>query len=270
MDKKEVVCSIDKAFLVPCGVMLHSLFEHHPRTSFLLHILHDLDPEEGELLFFLSKIEKAGHSYVLYKIDNSLLADMPLSNHASLANYYRLLIPDLLPLSTHRVLYLDSDMLIRGSMLELWDIELDGNFVAAVEQPHHDFSYLPLGTAARYFNSGVMSINLLAWRQADVTKKGLAFVRSNREKIQYWDQDVFNYLFDGKWRSLDSRWNHVSEREAERATVLHFAGKHKPWNVHCRHPYKHLYFIQLRKYLGFWKYKGYLLRTKGIRSLLAY
>src|SRR5207244_3526543 len=64
------------------------------------------------------------------RVDGSPLECLP-TGHLSVAAYYRLMIPELLP-DMDRVLYVDSDVLFRGSVEPLQHVDLGINPVAAV------------------------------------------------------------------------------------------------------------------------------------------
>src|SRR6202022_4244395 len=51
--------------------------------------------------------------------------------YASRATYLRLLLPDMLPASAARVIYLDPDVLVRADLAQLWQIDLGSYALAA-------------------------------------------------------------------------------------------------------------------------------------------
>ncbi|GAU14343.1 hypothetical protein TSUD_309030 [Trifolium subterraneum] len=101
-------------------------------------------------------------------------------------NYARSYLPNLLPLSVTRVVYLDSDLILVDDIAKLAETPLGENSVlAAPEYCNANFtSYftpsfwsnpsLSLTFANRkpcYFNTGVMVIDLERWREGDYTRK---------------------------------------------------------------------------------------------------
>lgn len=267
-DKIEIVFGIDRKFIVPCGVMLTSLMKTNKNASFSFHIVHNMEETLPDFAYLLKKIKDKGHTYFLYTVDVAKLKGLPLSNHASLANYFRLLFSEILPVTLQKVLYFDSDLVFIGAIDKLWNIDISNYLVAAVEQQGYDHSYLGIEKSAPYFNSGVMLINLDAWRENQVSTNAFEFIKQNESKIKYWDQDVFNVLFEGKWLKLDRMWNHLDVQELGESKVVHFAGKHKPWNAHCRHPYKALYFRYLKMYLSLYSYFRYIAQHFGYKILV--
>lgn len=65
-------------------------------------------------------------------INKNLFKEFPDIGRISKEAYYRLLVTELLPKNIERALYLDTDILIRGNLKDLYNINLDGNLIAAV------------------------------------------------------------------------------------------------------------------------------------------
>jgi lipopolysaccharide biosynthesis glycosyltransferase len=212
-------------------------------------------------------VRKFAAQVVFQAIDGEALSDMPVSHHVSVATYFRLLIPQVVGSDVDKLLFLDSDIIIRKSISPLWNLSLDGYSHAAVENPGISDAYkhaLGIPATSAYFNAGVMLINVRAWRDLNVTKRTLEFIRDCPNKIIFWDQDALNYVLQDRWLRIDSEWNAqhgfftsevakavgTQNREYEKArydpAIVHFSGSGscKPWHYRCNHPYKNDY----RKY----------------------
>jgi lipopolysaccharide biosynthesis glycosyltransferase len=122
---------------------------------------------------------------------------------------------------------------------------------------------LALPKSSYYFNAGVLLIDLNAWRQQDVLSRGIRFAQSHADRLEFWDQDVLNHLFEATWLPFHARWNALPHlwslnkalrgRDAilspqdiaarDHPAIIHFAGPGvtKPWNYHCEHPWKQRY-----------------------------
>jgi len=188
--------------------------------------------------------------------------NFPVNGHASVATYFRLLLPDLLPAEVTRVIFIDSDAIVHSSLEPLWNLSLEGKSLGAV--PDHWLSCRDHGYVhGNYFNAGIMLIDLDRWRQTDVLGIGAAFARANPDRLRHWDQDVLNHVFQDDWLAIGERWNacphlfgllpgfsldpdQLSETEKRAIAdpaIIHFAGPGpvKPWNSRCMHPFRHLY-----------------------------
>lgn len=259
-----IVCTIDSSYIRHCAVMLRSLREYHPGNDLQIFIVHEaLDPlERSKLVGYLGTFLP---SVSLLQVEPDLLSDFPVFGHISIATYFRLLLPSILPPILKRVLFIDSDIVINGSLLDLWDTPLEGHAMAVVTDRNLDMQRERLGLAhdSPYFNAGVMLIDLEQWRSANVLERGMAFAKSNAHILNNWDQDVLNHLFEKRVLLMHQRWNAMShlwgldpawleargglsqeEQEAhDDPVVIHFAGGGfaKPWNYRCPHPWKDRY-----------------------------
>jgi lipopolysaccharide biosynthesis glycosyltransferase len=74
--------------------------------------------------------------------------------HISIATYFRLLLPSILPPLLERVLFIDSDIVINGSLEEFWTTPIDGYAMAAATDRNLDTQRKRLGLApdSPYFN----------------------------------------------------------------------------------------------------------------------
>lgn len=266
--KINIVCTIDDSYIQHCGVMLHSLYRNNSQARLTVFIIHNGLKEKSK-----RKLEKFLRSFIeslsFIKVDDSLLADCPLSHHVSLATYFRLFIPEVLPKDIDKVLFLDSDMIIRKSIIPLWETDVSAYSHAAVESPNsHDAKKrLEIPLSFPYFNAGMLLINLVFWRQEKIFSKAIDFISSHKEKILWWDQDVLNYLLYKYWLPIDPIWNSLGGLWSENfamlpeaslpayqlakidPTIVHFsgAGACKPWHYYCSHPFTEEYRKNLRQ-----------------------
>ncbi|WP_027000196.1 glycosyltransferase family 8 protein [Eisenibacter elegans] len=255
-----LVCTINAAYAQHFGVMCVSLFAHSPKQRFEVYLvcsdLYEADRRKLRRLF-----DQGGHQLHVLPFQETLVAHFPLSAHAHYANYYRLFLADLLPPQLDKVLYLDCDMIFQGDIAPLWQTDLGNYWVAAVTDVsvNNPQARLPM-KQERYFNSGLMLVNLAKWRTEKLSRQATAFVESFEGTLNSWDQDVLNVLFDGHWLSLDLHWNVQSyfydipdelltqkpDKNAilaarARPVVVHYTASIKPWQPHSTHLKKQLY-----------------------------
>ena len=244
-----IATTIDKSYVQHLGVMLCSLFENNPSHHLNIFVF-------SKNLSFIQvrKLKKLIYGYhadiTIIEINELQIQDLKLDLHASVANYYRLLIANLLPGHLRKILYLDSDIVIKTDIAELWQIDVSSCYLVAAAEPFYDCSYLDFDSEDKYFNSGVMLINLDKWREEEIGKSAINFIEQNPDKIKMWDQDGLNVVLKGKWLELPQQWNQTSiifERmPATVASVIHYTSPLKPWHYHCQHPLKNEYFNYLR------------------------
>ena len=62
----------------------------------------------------------------MLKVPARMFQSVSVSGHVSIAGYFRFLIPQILPDDVDKALFLDSDIIVRGSVAELYDQSIDG------------------------------------------------------------------------------------------------------------------------------------------------
>lgn len=232
----KLVLSINNGFEKYASVVLHSFFQYHKKEGTEIFILCE---QCNDSLLKLKWFEKKYSCAVNFcEIDIASLNNPVVNGHVSIAAYFRLLLARLLP-QISKVIYLDCDLLINGSLNELWNTAIKDYAVAGVEDKmvtHKDELGFPENKP--YFNSGVLLINLDYWRQKNLTGQFLQFLGTNSERIRYWDQDVLNMVLQDKCLFLPKKWNYIptADKVTNDVRILHFAGKHKPWDIHYPYP----------------------------------
>lgn len=126
-----ILLTLDENYLLPCKVMLDSLFASNPaETDVTVYLLHSAIPAEKleELASFCAAF---GAALRPIAVDAALFESAPTSKRYPKEMYYRLLSPLILPQEVERVLYLDPDMLIINPLRPLWEMDLYGKAFAA-------------------------------------------------------------------------------------------------------------------------------------------
>jgi lipopolysaccharide biosynthesis glycosyltransferase len=186
--------------------------------------------------------------------DVGVLQGARFRNWPSMAIYFRLLAPILLPKDITRVIYLDSDLIVRKSLSELWSVDCGKRGIVAVHDAGMTTHARRLGIQEdEYFNSGVMLIDLEIWRNDKIHEQVIRFIIENPEKIEYPDQDGLNAVIHGDWVRVSYTWNAQHKPKLGEANrlimadphIVHFSGIGvKPWYYGIDHPFKSEY----RKY----------------------
>jgi lipopolysaccharide biosynthesis glycosyltransferase len=178
--------------------------------------------------------------------------------------YYRLLIPELI--DAPKLLYLDCDIIVNGSIKGLYEQNPGDAYVCAIEDPGFDrHQQLGMDKQAKYFNSGMMLINLAKWKETALHKKVIDFIEHNPDAVWFPDQCGLNAIINGNWKTVPLKYNQQSSifsenfeqqfdcfdpdelQEAKNnPVIIHYTGGSKPWHSKNKHPYKRLYWHYLR------------------------
>jgi len=259
-----VVCAADNRYAMPLAVMLRSLCDNAVKSdSITVYVL-----DGGISRRNRKRVESTVHGGKMniswIKTNNAVLAEMPVFGHVSICTYYRLLVPKLLPETVTYVLYLDVDILVTGDISDLWNARrLD---LALMASPHQTiviadcfnlpavFAHIPNPTIRKYFNAGVLGLNVAEWRREGIGKKVINFLEEKRDQVIFWDQDGLNAVLWDDWAELDEGWNmpvdlatpeRISPEILVHKGILHFASACKPWHYGHEHPVVKLYFDYL-------------------------
>jgi lipopolysaccharide biosynthesis glycosyltransferase len=253
----QIVLAADADFVMPLGVTLTSLALTHSPEELAVTILHDGMPASD-----VARVERGladSLSLTWRQVTPSEVAGAHFYSAVTRASLFRLLVPRLLP-SLDRVIYLDCDIVVAGSLRRLWEVDLEGALLAAVRDAGAPFPAGPYGTDWRtmglapdtpYFNTGVLVVPLEDWRSHDVSERVFDLLR--RSKPRWGDQDGLNVVIRGDWLELSRRWNlqtpdvtgdglawalwrdDVESALADPA-VIHYTERDKPWHRGCGHP----------------------------------
>lgn len=210
--------------------------------------------------------------------------------------YSRLLAPHVLPADCEQVIYLDCDLVVLADLASLSDAANPEFAISAVSNvwypyvsskldapPALDtsstsesdpvvFNYAELGIppSNRYFQSGVLVINLKLWRERNVSERVFQYLAEHKDRVQFLDQGALNAVLFDDWFRLDQRWNQVStsllpERwvapaysRAEWVSsrnspfIVHYDGKYKPWNADYKKP-RSSFFVRYLKMTPYWR-----------------
>ena len=254
-----VICSTDDNYAPYCGIMLTSLFINNNNRKFNIFIFLSGRLSQRNERKLISLEKRYDCSINLISIAPEIAAQFTVNSEAGIdshtwitvAAFFRLLAADLLPSTIHKVLYFDCDIIIKDSIIPLWETDLDGKAFAGVPDDSSDDHCIRLGypTEDLYINSGVSLYNLDYWRENNVTALFIEYMTKNKGIIISMDQDIINGVLHGKGVVLPERynflvtffykncWNSFSDsykdkliEESRHATVIHYCGGIKPWD----------------------------------------
>lgn len=162
-----------------------------------------------------------------HDFDNSFRGNWPI------AMWYRLMLPKLLPSTVHRIIYADMDMIFCNDLIDIYELDLGKNVIAAV----------PTRTT-KYINSGFLLMDIDKIRKEKIYDKWVKI--SQQKQFRNPDQDVLNETLVGRITFLPLKYNfqlsHGSrifkiypEIELDdlkhNLVVLHYSDYMKPWGA---------------------------------------
>lgn len=248
----EVLFCFDGKYEQHFGAAVTSLILNNPNNLIKVHILtKKISRDFQEKIYQLKAKSKV--DFLIYEVEDAEVENLKVSHHISSASYYRLLAPEILPNELSKILYLDSDLIVNGSILELYNYDISNYIIAAYGNKVITTKKRLELNSNYYFNAGVMLINLENWRNMNIGKKSLELIRNRPDIIKLWDQDALNKVIDGQFLILDKKWNSLvdlyegNSQADDQSIVIHFTGSLKPWQIWCISPAKELYWSYLKK-----------------------
>lgn len=271
-----IACSADDRYAAPLTVMLKSLELHlRPGVEVDIYVLNAGMRRASRQRMQASLDERRLHLHWI-RVPRHVRR-FPVFGHVSPATYSRILIPELLPSSVTKAVYLDSDIVVLGDVTVLWEMDMCGGPLLAAQEgdrvvsdPYGIVMYRELGLPAdaKYLNAGVLVMDLSKWRADHIQTKIARYLVKYREKVLFWDQDGINAVLATQWRPLGAEWNYrvlpsvpVLDRKAadvvaetlQCARIVHYASGIKPWDPGAVHPANQLFF----DYLDFTEWRGW-------------
>lgn len=202
----------DGGFFLPSVVALTSLLENKKESSeyHIYFIMVDFSEKQKAILKELAQKKQAMLDMIEIKEKDIKDKYEGIAKHECCASISALIKFDLpyICAKEDKLLYLDGDIIVKTDLSELADVDLRGDEYAAVVE---DSGVLYSKTLIRqnidkYFNSGVMLLNLKALREHKIPER-LVEEKFKDQDNSLMDQHVLNKVFQGHTRLLSQKYN---------------------------------------------------------------
>lgn len=224
----------------------------------------DLADKYGRNMYFIPLPDFNGENYSLGLVS--------IKKNWMFDSYSRLFLDRLLPEGTERVIYLDGDILVLGSLKKIWEMDLKGKCCAAcldcISAPYYEL--FGLEKNSRYCNSGFILIDLNTWRDEHIGDQVKEYVRNRNGYVFFMEQTVFNCVLQGNIKYLPAEYNVSSiiqmlsyeelmklrkpiyfysknrlENAKKNPVIIHMTGFffviNRAWNENTNHPAQKIY-----------------------------
>lgn len=238
---------------MPTSVAITSIIYNKNKTSnYDIYIVgHSISNESKNKL---KTLETKQVTINFINTDKKLAYNFGENKYVSQTACLKFYLPELFP-NLDKILYLDSDIIVEKDLSELFNTDIKDFYVASVV----DFGVSNLKLHfkelnykyEKYFNSGVMLLNLKKMRENNITEKLIDY--KQKQINFYMDQDAFNMvlnpfvkwidykynfqycllLIDGNKKNINKIYNadayKTLKRKGKGATIIHYAYMYKPW-----------------------------------------
>lgn len=248
-----IVLSSDNNYSPFLYTTIISILENaYKSTYYVFYLLVPSDFSKGNEKLILGINDKYKCNIHFIYMKNAFDGMIMKIPHITLPTFYRLLVGHILPTEIDKCIYLDVDMCVRKDLSELFNIQLENNYIAGVVAAGYYFlqdyhlNRLNISSMKQYVNAGMLLMNLKQIREDNITEK---FIELSRKNYESQDQDVLNVACYGKIVTLPPKYNAMvfrleennpllkdlySEEDIIEANsdpiIVHYPTKNKPWN----------------------------------------
>ena len=294
-----IVLAANNYYIPYISSLLHSVAENISSDRFYdINIFHrDITPESMQLLTNeFSHIKNISIRFYSIASRYEQYKDLFTRGHFAIETYFRLFIQDIM-VDYDKVLYLDGDMIVNHDVAELYDTDIEDKLLAAALDPDTAGLYngfepqkkeymdtiLKIEKPYEYFQAGVILFNLDEMRKTLDVQSLLKFAASYNWELL--DQDVLNFIAQGKVKFIDMSWNVMYNWRHIRLTnivslapislyldyvearknpkIIHYAGPEKPWHdpecdyapLYWRYARRSVFYEQIIARMGDWRVK---------------
>ena len=252
INQLNIAYGIDKNFFLGCAVSITSILLTNLELNFNFHIFtNSINDDFQQKLHQLT--DKYKTQITIYLVEDSYFNNLPTTLNWTLATYFRFIVADYFYNKIDKILYLDADIVCKGSLIELFNLKFDNNLAYVVIEKDpiwwekcakrlNENKFL-----TGYFNAGFLLVNLKKWKENNINEKALKLLTNEnlRKKFTHLDQDALNLLLLDKVKYLDRKYNQQVNLNYElknksnisnyspitnETVLIHYIGPTKPWH----------------------------------------
>ncbi len=178
--------------------------------------------------------------------------------------YMRVFSPYIIDPNARKLIYLDVDTIVQNDISKLWQLDLGEHTIGAVQDVGKtvdcewggipNYKDLGLDANTKYFNSGVMLINPIKWREERISYQVMDALDQYKKHVRLADQYGMNVVMANKWLELDPKWNWFAFKEDVKPYLIHFLDI-KP--IFKSYNSQEIYKQEFFRYLGMTPWKNF-------------
>lgn len=224
-----VVYCATKDYIEKAKPSIRSLREHNPKVNiYIVTNATEVDIEDVKVIDISDQQIYTKENCVNY------------SNMFTWVSLMKVCYPSLLPVD--KVIHLDCDTIICGSLKPLWDIDLKGKWFAMCQE--YKGWYRPFGD--KYYNAGVYVANLKQLRKDNIEPMMVDYLKRIMQPWGEQDALIKYGLMHNKIVDIDIKYNETQfTGYTEEPVIVHYAGikdwytNYKIYRAEYLNRYKH-------------------------------
>lgn len=266
-----ILYTCDNNYVWLMGISMTSLFDNNKdMKEITVYLIGDnISDDNREKLTEIA--EKYGRECIMTEAGEMDIPASLFSKRWPKSAYNRIYAGDYLPEHVEKIIYIDCDTIIRGSLEELWNTNIEDKLAAGVKDliSKRYYSNIGLDNEDIYINAGVLLLNIKELRKKNISNMIDVFFRKYGSYIYYADQDIINGIFKDKKGILKPQYNYMtlqsiynydaiiklrrpyryySRQELESAeknpVIIHYTTCMtyiRPWFKNSNHPYREVF-----------------------------
>lgn len=245
VNRLDILFCINAKYMDGFKIALTSLLVNNQNIvdSLHFHVGYDNSVDEDSLINFLNNF---GIKYNIKNIESDYKTEGLKDNYGFTTDhyldksaYYRIFMIDHIvnhmP-EVNKILYLDSDVIVLSSILELTNMKME-NPISVLPEDQNSVAVIKskgINGIEEYFNSGVLLVDCKHEDTKGKIKVAIRQSYENSKNLIMHDQCALNVAFNKKFNKLPVRFNYLihqnqlSLRKPDIA-ILHLSGRTKPW-----------------------------------------
>ncbi len=259
MNTIPIILAADNNYAPYMSVLMISILKNAKSNPFLDFYLLVPDNFKEE---YKNKIEKDCNFYKNKQINfvnmkKAFSETKRMIPHITEQTYYRLSAAEILPDKYDKCIYLDIDTVVISDLTDLYNVDLEDNYVAGVKAPGYHYDIFPeawnknysgkigIPSINQYINAGVIVLNLQKIRKDNLTP---VLYDEALKSYPTQDQDVINKVFYNKIKHLPFYFNAMVTRifaddkkleklftkgeidkTRTKPCIIHYSTQLKPW-----------------------------------------
>lgn len=263
-----IAYSCNDNYIPQTGISMISLFENNKDVDDICVFLISKDVSESNINILRQISDTYNRRFVVVKFEE-IAYDLNISytgRHIATI-YSKIFFPRIVGIN--KIIYLDSDTVVVGSLQSLWNENLEGYYMGVVgTNPTKYYKELGLPQNDRFFNDGMVICNVDYCREADLIGKALRVIEEFEGNPPTLSEGTLNKVCYGKVKYVSLRYNllagllylcnqdsafmakklQYSEEDlidsCAHPVVIHYlsAFYNRPWFKDCTHPYKNEFY----------------------------
>lgn len=278
------------------GISMLSLFENNKDYDDIIVYYYDMNISSDNENALLGIAHNYGRT--IHFIDAAIVEEHFGSSGLALGIwgtivYAKWLLPSIIDEEINRILYIDSDTMVRGSLKDVYEMDMEGRPIAmSMDLMNiHIRKELQLSYDKRYYNTGMVLFDTYEYRKQKCIDIFMNHVRKVRKNYILSEQDIATVCWNDKIIPMAMEYNYISlydhyryddvckayglnqkifygeeeyKKARENPIIVHFPATFdlKPWFSNCIAE-------RVLEYDAYWKKTSWKLKKEKFKTSLA-